>query len=92
MALLRKVGYRQIKLLEKTTEGNLGPEKSGLKREKDLKGIKKVARSEQEAERPERKVEREIREKAGLKRKVEREKRKKVGPKQKTKREKEKEQ
>lgn len=74
MALLRKVGCKQTKLLGKTTGGNLGPEKSGLIRKKDPKKKKKETKLEQEVEDPEQKAKRKIGEKTRLEQEVEGEK------------------
>lgn len=40
MALLLKVGYRQTRLLEKTTGGNLGLKRSRLIEKEDPEGIR----------------------------------------------------
>lgn len=74
MSLLLKADCEQIKLSRKTTEGNLGPERSRLIREEDLEKTRKEGRSEWEAKRLERKTEREIRKKTGSKQEVEGEK------------------
>ena len=72
---MQKADYRQTRLLKKTTEGNLGLERSGLTEEEDLEGIKKEARLEREAEKPKREAEREIGKEAGPKQEVEKEER-----------------
>lgn len=65
MVLLRRVGYRQTKLLEKTTKNNLGLEKLELIGEEDLEGTKKEAGPKQKVERLEQETKREIREETG---------------------------
>lgn len=73
MTLFQKASCKQTRLLRKTSKNNSGLERSGLTREKDLKGIKKELRPEQEVERPKQETEREIEEETRLEWEVERE-------------------